>query len=271
MESSGFRHLHVSGLPAECEDAEVEAALRSALLRPNRPAGKEASPAEEPASDGAEAPAGGDESKAADATDASQPTEKAEVAEARADDASAPNDSTSEAKASGGYVAEDPPAAQTETAPDAAEEAAEASAEEEEEEDPFVTCTVVRNKDTGACKGYCFLGFPSLADAEKAKEVINKGTIVAGSQVTAEVSQPKERHAKPKDPDEIATDLRLRRCRYNMGSKKKRHGHVTCSDKSKNIATKTGAINALVGTRGEKQPVFDDAKVSSKSGFACAK
>jgi len=143
---------------------------------------------------------------------------------------------------------------------------------DDEQDEPFVTCVVVRNKETFACKGYCFLGFPSSESAEKAMMVLNSGVIVCGSTVQAQVSQPKDRFAKKTEEDDH--DLRLRRQRYQVGSKKKQHGHVTCSRNTitgkvnVTIATNTGAMNAVVGTRGGKLEVFENDKKSTLSGFA---
>jgi RNA recognition motif-containing protein len=151
------------------------------------------------------------------------------------------------------------------------QEVTEGEAERANVESPFVNCTVVRNKDTNSCKGYCFLSFESLVAAQRAMEVLNTGVTIAGAQIQAQISQPKERHAKPKDQTENITDLRLRRQRYQCASTKKIRGHVSCSDTKATIATKTGRVNAVGGTRGGTQQVFEDAKMSSRSGFEYAK
>lgn len=300
---TGFTHLHVSGLPPDCDDAAVEAELRCALCKEKRK--KQDADASPPvnireADHSAEKEAAVGES----ASEEHQRLEKAAVVEgmplekdAAKDQHEAVADATEEpaevvkpatlhsqaSEEAVCTVAADAAlvsalAACTLDADRIREEAVVAEQEEEleETEDPFTTCTVVRNKDTNACKGYCFLGFKTFVDAEKAMHILNAGVTVADSQIKAQISQPKERHAKAKDPTEDIGDLRLRRQRFqaNGASKKKKMGHVTCSDKTARIVTSgrqhAGQINAVSGTRGGKI-YSEDLKMSSRSGFASAK
>lgn len=135
----------------------------------------------------------------------------------------------------------------------------------------FLSCAVVRSKDTGECKGYCFLTFEVAAQAEAAIRVLNAGVEVAGAEVRAQLSRPKERHTKTVRPAEDLHDLRIHRQRYAGASKKKQHGHLSCSNKSSTVTRWTGEINAAAGTRGGKPLVLDDSKSSSRSGFDYAR
>ena len=53
-------------------------------------------------------------------------------------------------------------------------------------------------------------------------DILNGGVEVAGRLVTAQVSQPKERHAKPKE--EELHDMRLRRQRFEATSADRNRG-----------------------------------------------
>jgi len=308
----GFTHLHVSGLPADCSDADVEVTLCMALsaLQPD-PAGAEAFHD----GDGAEEvqeqelhwscprcdEVNKDTAVLCYLCGNKRPEEQAEPAGGNAGycaaekqpEAGSAETQTDEASLLG---APDEQALQKERA--AAQRAANASLLEEQllllkgaagtepvksevcvqEESPtaptldgvvapFISCTVVRNKDTGACKGYCFLGFTLKEVATEAMEILNQGVEVAGRPVMAQVSQPKERHAQKKE--EELGDMRLRRQRFEGSgcSKKKFLGHFSCSDKTKTVATRTGAVAEIVGTRGKvNMHLFDDLKPSSRHG-----
>lgn len=146
--------------------------------------------------------------------------------------------------------------------------------------DAFVSCAVVRNKDTLACKGYCFLAFTSLAQAEAAVQTLNEGVgagvEVCGAQVEAQLSVPKAAKLKPepaKAPPK-QRDLRIGRKRYPAVSKHAQYGHENVSSgrdsgggntKTRNSA---GRLQGVAGTR-DGRPVDDDAsKCSTRSGFS---
>jgi len=198
--------VHVSGLPVDCDDAEVEAALRRALV--TRPVNEDARLAAAVAA-----------LRVAEAAEG--PTQE-DDGELRADEA-------------------------------------------------FISCAVVRQKDSLQCKGYCFLTFENQARAEEAILTLNAGVEVAGSAVVAQLSQPKQRHGKPKDAvargGQGDHDLRLRRKRYQPASKHAIYGHATCSDKSSTVVRTTGRVNYVGGTRGGKALILDDGRCSSRSGF----
>jgi len=257
MEADGFTQLHVSGLPADCEDADVEAALRRALSKRQL----------EGPSTSTESSIGG---TAANAVEAATDVDTKVTGECR----KTPEIVAEEAEESQALQkpkeAEKPLETAAEEAgqlPRGTENTAASNGDSPQQEvvqfsvqgdapfdaDLFTSCVVVRNKDTNVCKGYCFLGFHSLKTAEEAMLVINAGVTVAGSQVQAQISQPKQKHAKKKESNDDLGDLRLRRQRYPAASKKAMRGHVTCSDTSANVTAKTGRINASAGTRGGKQ------------------
>mmetsp|Transcript_3531 Transcript_3531/g.9486 ORF Transcript_3531/g.9486 Transcript_3531/m.9486 type:complete len:499 (+) Transcript_3531:140-1636(+) len=136
----------------------------------------------------------------------------------------------------------------------------------------FVTCNVVRSKDTWECKGYCFLMFDDPFKAEEAILLLNAGVDFAGEWLEAQLSQPKQRHGKNKEAVQLAKernehDLRLRRQRYHGVSKHASMGHTTCSDSKATITGRTGKVNGIGGTRGGKPLVLDDGRLSSRSGF----
>lgn len=285
---AGFTHLHVSGLPTTgmVFDAMVEASLRRSLLNARTEKDKEVdtSGGGYPGGD-AEPPAVveltpvPDEAEGCEDASTEQPA--AEAANASEVAASIePAEDPAEAEVASPGAEEVPEAAQLidAAAQDASEEepAAEEATDDVLDAEPFVSCTVMRNKETNACKGYCFLGFSSMFMAEIAMEIINAGVKVSGCPLTAQISEPKDRFKKATEED--LHDLRIRRNRYQVGSKKKQHGHVTCSDTKATITVSTGRINAAAGTRGGKVghnnnrlEVFENDKKSSMSGFACAK
>lgn len=218
--STGFTQVHVSGLPADCEDDAVEAKLRQVLQDAH---GRTATL----------------EAKRGVSADG-------EVTPREAD--SATTEAEAERQKSASHC----------------------------EDDVFVSCAVVRNKDTLACKGYCFLAFNTSAQAEAAVQTLNGGVEVAGAQVQAQLSIPKAAKLKP-DPAKTKqvelNDLRLRRKRYTGVSKHASYGHEGCSSgrvegggntKTRNSA---GRLQGVAGTR-DGRPVHDDAsKCSSRSGF----
>merc|ERR1712151_955971 len=98
----------------------------------------------------------------------------------------------------------------------------------------FLSCVVVRNKDTGACKGYCFLTFSSECEAAEAVVALSSDVEVAGCIVQVQPSRPKPKSVK-EGPKEDLHDLRIRRQRFQPVSLQAQRGHATCSDKTKNF------------------------------------
>lgn len=298
MESSGFTHLHVSGLPANCgEDAEIEAALWKALTRPLLCIGNGTEEDPEHVSQDNEAEQHTVESSAllkveseigcADMTKDGRTQNTTEGSDGETEEASedtlqcaanvssSPND---ESSIEGGLMIKEgsTPSITLGSAINI-EEASAIELQDDADRSPlpkdesgiecgnvtneeqlqkadagnvcdstfaktFLTCTVLRNKETGACKGYCFLAFSSRSAAEAAMHTLNAGVEVAGAKVKAQISQPKERQAKPKDAGEDLHDLRLRRQRYQPPSKHAIRGHATCSDKSVKMTRWTGRV-----------------------------
>eukprot|EP00747_Dinoflagellata_sp_TGD_P165719 gnl/TRDRNA2_/TRDRNA2_187413_c0_seq1.p1 gnl/TRDRNA2_/TRDRNA2_187413_c0~~gnl/TRDRNA2_/TRDRNA2_187413_c0_seq1.p1 ORF type:complete len:208 (+),score=30.42 gnl/TRDRNA2_/TRDRNA2_187413_c0_seq1:43-624(+) len=154
-------------------------------------------------------------------------------------------------------TAEDTSAPMSPAAPmsDVEVEAADASEQPSATEDAryaanILQCVVVRNKETGECKGYCFLSFQSTAEAEIAMNALNAGVTVAGCEVKAALSKPKERPktAERRTGQEDDRDLPLHRKRYSPAGK---HDNLhTCSDKSK-LRTQNGKMAGPGGTRGQ--------------------
>eukprot|EP00930_Biecheleria_cincta_P041280 TRINITY_DN28276_c0_g2_i1.p1 TRINITY_DN28276_c0_g2~~TRINITY_DN28276_c0_g2_i1.p1 ORF type:complete len:192 (-),score=37.32 TRINITY_DN28276_c0_g2_i1:110-685(-) len=64
-----------------------------------------------------------------------------------------------------------------------------ASGAEMELSDSCLSCTVPRDKKTGSCRGFCFLEFLSLAQAETAVCKLNAGVQVAGQVISAQLSR----------------------------------------------------------------------------------
>jgi len=281
MESGGFTLLHVSGLDAYCEDEYVEADFRRILgsnAAESTVAGADAAEAGEGQLYGCENNCGFQATfdvvcehektcdvSAAPVAPAAEVPEDAPGAEPAVEVTRSESDDSPGKDASGGYPVAD---AATDPQPEAVEAVDDLAADDGVL--PFSSFTVVRNKDTLECKGYCFLGFTSPEAANRAMEKINAGAEVGGCVVKAQISVQKERHAKPKE--EELGDLRLRRQRYaNYGSKKQQLGHVTCSDPTKKAMSVTGKINTVHGTRGGNHQQFENDLKKTTSGFACAK
>jgi len=252
--------VHVAGLPSDCQDADVEAKFAELLTAAVHFAEPRVAPQQ----------CSGDVVHRDDIGNAGDSSNKANsvVEEALVNDESlvaGVKDLTIESDPAVVKATQSSRTEETETELEIADE--------EPGLQPFTSCVVVRCKTTGNCKGYCFLGFESLQKAEAAVARINAAGIVvaAGKEaVKAQLSQPKERHAKSKDPTDDVHDLRLRRQRYQYGSKKSLiYGNKTCSDKSKNLTTKLGRVDHIMGTRGQKI-VDPSAKLSTRSGFATA-
>lgn len=109
---------------------------------------------------------------------------------------------------------------------------------------------VMRDNNTGACRGYCFLSFLSLAQAEAAVSVVNDGgTHMAGSLLTAQLSAPKKQgNAKPKGVQEDLHDLQRRRKTYQSQPKHPVGRSHCCSDKGRIQLQKSGKIVPLLAT-----------------------
>jgi len=260
-----FTQVHIAGLPSDCEDADVEAELTKLLSAALNTAEPSAA-LRQCASDIVRREGIGNAVDTADA-------ERADKADSVVGEAPVDAESMT-AGVSCLTIESDPPATKAMALCRTEDKDTELEAVEEEPIwQPFTSCTVVRCKTTGNCKGYCFLGFESLQEAEAAVARINAAghVLAAGKEaMKAQVSHPKERHAKPKEPTEDLHDLRLRRKRYQYGSKKAAiYGNKTCSDKSKTVTTKLGRVDQIMGTRGQK--IMDpSADLSSRSGFATA-
>lgn len=259
--------MHVAGLPADCQDADVETELARLLSAADNDSDSSVI-LQQVTSDAVPRDGTGnvvDVANAGSADNAAPGVEEEQTAV------------NSESLLAGfnGLTIDSDPAASRPTRPTTLRGTDEREIELEEEStwQPFVSCAVVRCKTTGNCKGYCFLAFDSPQEAKAAVARLNEaGYVMANGKeaVKAQLSQPKERHAKPKEPSEANLhDVRLRRQRYQFGSKKAKMGNKTCSDKSKSVTTRTGRVDVVTGTRG--QTIIDPtARLSSRSGFATA-
>jgi len=256
-QSAGFTQVHVSGLPPDCEDDAVEAKIRQVLSdscqRSEEIAAAAAAAAEAQRDTGAE---DGDASAPPEAS----PTPSGPGAEDG--DASSP-----------------PEASPTPSEPEWAIDSGEAPNDVGSNFRAALltmTCSVVRNKDTLECKGYCFVGFETLLAAEEAVWILNEhGVEVAGGEVKAQLSQPKDAKIKqPKTkPEPELHDLRIRRQRYAAISKRAMYGHLTQSSGNDEGGTanlkrnQAGRISGVAGTRTGKLAEYEDSKCSSRSGF----
>lgn len=239
--SAGFTQVHVSGLPEDCDDDAVEERLTRILLEYRMLVSE------------------GDAAHPADAADAADAAAAA-PAEGERDNAVEDASETLQALHAEVAVTAEVPHAQHDATISASFDVA------------FVSCSVVRNKQTLACKGYCFLGFASREEALAAVECLNRGVEVAGCQVRAQLSAPKV-GKKPENEEEHISDLRLRRKRYGGISKHAGHGHQSASS-GRNSAgenTKTrnasGRLQVAAGTRDGRVVKTDDSKCSSRSGI----
>lgn len=256
--------MHIAGLPSDCQDADIEAELTK-LLSAAVNAAEPSAALQQCASDIVGRDGTGNAVDAADAESADKADSVVEEVPVNAE--------SMIAGVSCLAIESDPAVTKSMAASRTEDETELEVVEEEPIWQPFTSCTVVRCKTTGNCKGYCFLGFESLQEAEVAVARINAAghVLAAGKEaVKAQLSQPKERHAKPKDSTEDLHDLRLRRKRYQYGSKKAAiYGNKTCSDTSKTVTTKLGQVDQIVGTRGQK--IIDpSAKLSRRTGFETA-
>jgi len=236
-QSAGFTQVHVSGLPPDCEDDAVEAKVRQVL------------------------------------SDSCQRSE--EIAAAAAAAAEAQRDTGAE----DGDASAPPEASPTPSEPEWAIDSGEAPKDVGSNFRAALltmTCSVVRNKDTLECKGYCFVGFETLLAAEEAVWILNEhGVEVAGGEVKAQLSQPKDAKIKqPKTkPEPELHDLRIRRQRYAAISKRAMYGHLTQSSGNDEGGAanlkrnQAGRISGVAGTRTGKLAEYEDSKCSSRSGF----
>jgi RNA recognition motif-containing protein len=237
-QGGGFTQVHVSGLLPDCDDAELEAALRRLLVdAKSRTSGSSVTGAEAPAAEtdalqGLPMPEA--ESPQAGTEDESHGT--LVVAEVDADprrDLEVQADEKTSGIVSEGTVPADTrdrePADATGSDTEAAQEEPEEDAAGAEDElallEAMVSCTVVRHKETFECKGYCFLTFASPEEAQAAILALNGASAPRAPELSAQISQPKERFAPKKDPYEHLNDLRIRRQRYPGLSKKAQYGH----------------------------------------------
>jgi len=260
--ATSYVQVHVSGLEPDCEDATVDAALRRLIAAGPR--------LESPSAPGAgtlEVQTGIEEPGAA-ATGVAP-------SEVRSD-----ADTGLEAKPQ-----------ETESLTEAAAEAdantdveLAAIMQELAVQEAFVNCVVVRNKDTSECKGYCFLTFATPEQAEAAIAVLNAGggaSVPGGPQLYAQLSKPKDRFAKAKDPNEALNDLKIRRTRYPAVSKKAQYGHFSHhrqnkADRSDIDGTlgghaqrnSAGRITGVTGTRGGKPVVSDEKRCKSNTDLS---
>lgn len=260
-----FTQIHISGLPTDCEDAEVESALRRLCAF---------------ARHGANAERSGNGS-----ADEIPEVQKHNQHPAEENERNPCNDRVEEVPDehhAGNGCAEieertgDLDQHQSEVECEAAcREQAEAEIlgdpeDEEEYLDGFCGCVVVRDKHTYQCKGYCFLTVVASEEADHIIRILNDGSEICGAKVTAQVAKPKDRGGKPEKEVELP-DLRVRRKRYAAtGCKKAQMGHMSCSDKSKTMTKTTGRVDNVAGTRGGKTLVLDEGKYSSRSGFQTA-
>lgn len=89
---------------------------------------------------------------------------------------------------------------------------------------------VVRDKKTGLCKGFCFAEFASMEEAEKAIAVLNRGDVqVAGNLVRAELSRPKgdRKKACDLDPSYELEDIPKQQYKKTMPFKNKHRATFT--------------------------------------------
>jgi hypothetical protein len=279
---SGHVQVHVSGLPAECVDTEVDATLRR-IVSGTQPAQAASQPtagvAAERGSTNAEAEV--EASLEAARTEPEQQEEQTDrVAEQEdavgssmssavlkaAEDGSGdrrPAADEAEAEAAVGLVGVEANEVEEAAQEDAVDEAT-AIENEMKELAAFVSCAVVRSKDTLECKGYCFLTFENLAKAEAALELLNAEVPVnvCGREVQAQLSRPKERRGGASaQKEEHMSDLRLRRALYQAVSKKAQYGHFDATaqklaDEAKGgscARNSAGRKVGITGTRGGYQ------------------
>lgn len=148
----------------------------------------------------------------------------------------------------------------------------------------FVSCVVVRNKDTFECKGYCFLTFLTGDEALASMKQLNAGVQVAGCVLQAQLSKPKERKAPQVDPREHLSNLNIRRARYPAVGKRAQYGHFDPGLGQKSFdTTKDGhcgrnaagrKTEEFSGTRGGNQlkelKRMEDLAGKRNTGFVCA-
>jgi len=176
---SGLVSVHVSGLPAICDDAVVEAELRKALDRPMGTCGMRAitnnASLDEP--QGKDGGAAVVEKSDASADEIVKATEvRAELENLK--DASADDHDVTETDAA--QVTSEGVSEPTETA-----------AEESKAtllSDSCYSCSLPRKK-TGESKGFCFLEFVTLEAAEAATHLLNAGVQISGSMVSAQLAR----------------------------------------------------------------------------------
>jgi len=223
-QSTGFTQVHVSGLPEECDDDEVADKLRYVLETKRRQHLEEVA---------LQADTLGETADDVD-VDGSEAVDKDPTTELEA----ATESATTELEA----------ATDSEICTDTPDEIVPLEV--------FATCTVVRNKDTLVCKGYCFLAFATLAEAKAAVNFLNDGVEVVGCAIKAQLSQPKDfklKHVPVAAKGPELSDLRCRRKCYEGVGKKAAYGHFAQSTGTDEGGGRTqtrnsiGRINSGVG------------------------
>jgi RNA recognition motif-containing protein len=109
---------------------------------------------------------------------------------------------------------------------------------------------VMRDKDSGVCRGYCFLSFFSKAQAEAAINVLNdSGIHMAESPLAAQLSVAKKQgNSKPKGGQEDLPDLQRRRKTHPSQPKHPVGRRHCCSDKGRIQLQQSGKIIPLQAT-----------------------
>jgi len=243
---SGFVSVHIAGLPAFCEDANVEVELRKAIDRPGTCgmlAVLDETLAELPH---ALAEPGGLETSEAVVAGKCEANVDQTVAGVRASkDFSEPQ--SQEGVVDGGQEARDDvgarrledavedastkrPNADSESTQEVTEAAtAGVNSESTNLSDSCYSCSVARKKN-GECRGFCFLEFETLEAAETATRILNAGVLIAGSiisaqlaiQSTTDVQGQADKHKKAKDK---AAKLQKTEAVYLPQLKIKRQGY----------------------------------------------
>jgi len=108
--------------------------------------------------------------------------------------------------------------------------------------DAMLSCRVVRDRQTGTCRGFCFVTFADQDSATAALPVLNSAILPPelGATITAQLSVPKPQ--KSKSAAANFPDLRLRNKR--TPSRTKHPQSITCSDQKRSLNPKTGKLKA---------------------------
>jgi len=105
--------------------------------------------------------------------------------------------------------------------------------EEPSETSALISVAVVRDKKTGCCKGFCFVDFVSVVDAEAAVALLNvEGVRVAGCPVQAQLSKPKgDRRLVAPDPEDNLEDIPKQHYKKNTSFNSKHRATWTSIEK----------------------------------------